>query len=454
MKTLLTAACIFSIACGYIIGKSSSKSPEEPQNASSTQTRHDRSNSRDTRTRSSGDNALLDSILGGRSISEIPAADLAALITKLTKYDPDMDALSRAKQSYQLQLLLAKLSVSDLTNIATELSLDPKTKNSEKITAVITALAGKDPTRALDWISTQEDNSKLYAVVLGAIAKNDPMTASTLLRNAMLDGTISGNQLWSATYSIAQSTAKLGADPFLAYLDSLPQQQQSNIVYNSISNVPENERIKLLDQLYQRDQDGRLKGVSMDHLFSKILSLDKAAATEWFTKLPDSEDKNSFRTKAATALFASGDKESASEWMKEALAASPGKEKGIIGDTISNSYYSSPEAIPFFAKLLPEGADFTAADLENHVKNSFYSGTDGLTAFVNAIRDPHEKALLIANTLKRSSTSSNHHLDRLNANDLEILSHKIASMGFTGENAVIVNAALEAAKNPAPATNK
>jgi hypothetical protein len=140
--------------------------------------------------------------------------------------------------------------------------------------------------------------------------------------------------------------------------------------------------------------------------------------------------------------------------MKEALAASPGKEKEIIGDTIRNSFYNSPEAIPFFARLLPEGEGFTAADLESHTINSLYSGTDGLTAFANAIRDPHEKALLIANTLKKFGESSYRHLDRFNANDLEILSHKVTSMGFTGENAELVNAALEAVRNPAPATNK
>jgi hypothetical protein len=449
MKTLLTATCIISIACGYIIGKSISSSPKETQNASSTQTRYDRPNTRDTPTRNNGDNALLDSILGGHSITEIPAADLAALITKLSKIDPDMDTLSRAKQSYQLQLLLAKLSVSDLINVATELSSDPKNNNSEKISSVISALADKNHTLALDWISTQEDSSKYYAVILGSIAKNDPTTASSLLRSAMLDGTITGDQLWRASYSIAQSIAKLGADPLLTYLDSLPQQQQSNIVYNSISNVPENERIKLLDQIYQRNQDGRLKGVSMDHLFSKILSLDKAGATEWFSKLPDSDLKKSFRTKAANSLFAMGDKESASEWMKEALAAAPGQEKQIIRDTIRHSSYSSPESIAFFAKLLPEGADFTAADLENNVVNSIYSSTDGLTAFANIIRDPNEKALLITNSLNKIRQSSYRH----NANDFEILSHKIASMGFTGENAKLVNAALQAVKNPDPATN-
>lgn len=452
MKSLLAAACIISIVCGYIIGKSSSTSTEETQATLSKPTRHDRTPSRETRTRATGENALLDSILGGRSISEIPVADLAALIAKLSKYDPNMDALSRAKQSYQLQLLLAKLSTSDLADIASALNAESESKESENLAAVISALAEKDPDRALDWLSTQEENSTLYAVVLGAIAKDNPLTASALLRGALLDEKISGSQLWAASYLIGQSTAKLGVTPFITYLDSLPQQQQSNIAHNAFSNIPENERINCLDQLYQRNQDGRLKGINIESIFSNILIKDKAAATEWFARLPDSEEKNSLRTKAAISLFTSGDKESAEKWMKEALAASPGKEKQIIQDSMQNMAYMNPDGIGFFFQLLPENQNFTAKDLESYAISTLYSGTGSLTAYANAIRDPNEKALLIANILNKSAEPNYRNHRGLNSTDFEILSHKIAAMGFTGENATLVNSALEAAKNPAPAT--
>jgi hypothetical protein len=128
---------------------------------------------------------------------------------------------------------------------------------------------------------------------------------------------------------------------------------------------------------------------------------------------------------------------------KTVLAAAPGKEKQTLQGIMMGMAYHNSEGIPFFAQFLPEGVEFTAKDLENEAANSIYSGTSGLTAIAAAIADPGEKARLISGTLEKISSGAT---QMLNANDFDILSHKIAAMGFTGENATLVNSALEAAR--------
>ncbi len=455
-KTLLVATSIISIAIGFIIGKSTSKPDSETEAPPSSQTRTDRHSSRDslTRPRTSSDTALLDSILEGRPIRDIPPADLAALIASLSKYDPYMDALTRTKKSYQLQLLLTKLSASDLATLATTISSDPEAKKSGALSSILSALAEKNPDRALAWLSTQEKNGGLYSIVIGAIAKNDPAAAADLLQNALLDGTFSNHEHWTATYSVGQSMAKLGSESFMNFIDSLPQQQQGNILYNAIQHVPESEHIKLLADIHQRKLNGDLENVSMEYLFSKVLSTNESKAKEWFSKLPDGDEKNSLRTSAASNYFQAGDKEAAASWMRDALTNSPGKEKQMLNNVINTLAYNNPEAIPFFTQLLPEGIEYTAKDMEQYAMRSLFNGTGGLTAIASAIRDPVEQALLIANTLGKISSKESGHYSRLNATDFEILSRKIATMGFTGENATLVNEALQSAKNPTPTKNK
>lgn len=443
-KTLLAAACLISLACGYIAGKAGRSSEAETGSSPSQQTSTDRPHARESRPRGTGDNALLDSILGGRPIAEIPAAELAALIAKLSKYDPNIDPLTRAKQSYQLQLLLAKLSASDLAAIAS--AADPETKKSSTFTYVISALAAKDADRALDWLSTQESNPGLLATVISAIAKDDPQAAADLLQNAILDGNIEGYKIWSATYGVSQAMAKLGVDPLLSFIDSLPRQQQSNVANNVIQQIPEGERLRFLDEIRLRNQDNRFSGMSIDNLFSNILSTEETAAKEWFSKLPDGEEKNSLRIATAENLIERGEKEAAATWMREALAAAPGKEKETLTQVIMSMSYNNSGDISVFAKLLPEGTEFTAKDLENYAENSLYNGTGSLIALASAIKDPGEQARLLATTLEKiSPTNSNS--QNFNANDFAILSHKIAAMGFTGENATLVNNALEAARS-------
>ncbi|MEP2776049.1 MAG: hypothetical protein ABJQ29_07790 [Luteolibacter sp.] len=101
-RSFMVGACILSLAIGYLAGKrGSSSSKEDGAVETSPTSPQSRRTSRDTRPRSSGDDGLLDALLEGRNITEVPAADLAALIARLSKYDPNMNSLARTRQSYQ-----------------------------------------------------------------------------------------------------------------------------------------------------------------------------------------------------------------------------------------------------------------------------------------------------------------------------------------------------------------
>ncbi len=445
-KTLIAAACAISLACGYIAGKAGSPTGRENEAAPSAQTRSDRTHSRESRPRGAGDSALLDSILGGRPIAEIPHADLAALIARLSTYDPDIDSLTRAKLSYQLQLILAKLSSDDLVGITTTIHSDPKAKKID-LTTIVSALAAKDPGRALAWLSEWEMPDTAYAKVFSAIAQDDPMAAADLLRDRLINGSISKSNHHYANYGIGQVIAKLGADPLLAYIDTLPSNQQSNMVNNVIGSVPKEERIRLLDELSARIEDGRLTTTSLDQDYTALLASGGKEVEEWFSNLPDGERKNSLRLTTATALFNRGEKEAAADWVREALAAAPGKEKQALKGIMMDMAFYNTGGIPFFAQLLPNGEEFNAKDLEDEAAHSVFNGTSGLATIAAVISDPGEKARFLSGTLEKISSTGIH---RLNANDFNDLSSQIATMGFTGENAILVNNALQAAKSAKP----
>lgn len=210
-KTLLAAACIISLACGYIVGKAGSGTGEK-FDTSSNQVRPDRPHHRESRTRITADNKLLDSILGGRPIAEIPPVDLASLIAHLSKTEEGMNPLLRTQQAYQLQILFTKLTPANFAAIADSIitDSDPKVQAT-----VLAALARKDPDRALARLSTGEVSVACHSAVISAIAEDDPLRAADLLHHYLLELESSGNNLWIARNDVARAMAKLGADPML-----------------------------------------------------------------------------------------------------------------------------------------------------------------------------------------------------------------------------------------------
>jgi hypothetical protein len=447
-KLLVTSTCVIALACGFIIGKISTRYEEKSRDSSASQTRRERPSFQQTRNRPVDDSALLKSIFGDGNVEEIPPTDLAALMVRLTKYEPSADALIRAKQSYQLQLLLAKLSPEKLTSIAGVVISDSETKHSECIDDILSALAKKDPARALDWVSGQEDPSHHYSVVIGGIAQGDPMGAVDLFEQALMDGRLSPNDISPACHSIAKAVARLGAKPLVGFIDSLPNRSQASAIQTAVDFVAEEDRINLLNEIYQRKPGILFREIGLNKVFATILSSDEASAKEWFSKLPNGEQKNYLRTNAVNHLLHSGRKENAGIWMQEALASFPGKEKEKLNEVIGNMAYTNPEDIPYLAEFLPESVEYTATELEGVAKKSLSAGGSGLSSVAAIISDPGEKARLIATTLKNIS-SGHGSGSKFNATDFQILTRTVAAMGLSGEDASLAMDAIEVAKNSA-----
>ncbi len=443
-KTLLAASCAVSLACGYIAGKAGDKSSAGGFVVTQSSPRP---HARENRSRSAGDSTLLNSILGGRPIAEIPHAELAALIARLSKSEEGMDPLLRIKQAYQLQLLFAKLRPANLAAIADYIITDSELKASGVQATVLAAIARKDPDRALARLSSGEVTVGCHSAVISAIAEDDPLRAADLLRHYIVELESSGNNLWIARNDVARAMAKLGAAPILGYLDSLPAHRHGNSVFNILDSVPADERVKLLEGIHQRMRDGRIRGISFDHLFATTLSYDATSAKEWLSKLPDEREKNGIRLVTSLSLLERGEKEAASQWLREAFAASPGKEKAVFESILWQTVNNNPDGAAYLAKILPHGVEFTVGELEHFARCSFFSGTGGLSSIASILRDPADQARLIATALEKGRPDGSTP-GKFKPSDFDILSRRIAAMGFTGDNAILVNNALDAARNP------
>ena len=231
----IAGACILSIALGFLVGKGSAPEAEESEAAGQIRTLgRERISSRTERTRGGDSTELLSTLLKGRGARDVPPAELAQIIGMLSKSDSDMDPLDRARRSYQLQMLLAQLSTSQLEEIATAATGDEEAKKSGAIRTILMELAGKDPDRAIDWAAQQENPSGLLSMVISQIADNDPDKASALFRKGLLDGTLEGNTIWQASQGISRAMAKLGALPLIDFMDTLPQRYRTSVIYSTM----------------------------------------------------------------------------------------------------------------------------------------------------------------------------------------------------------------------------
>ncbi|MEP2776048.1 MAG: hypothetical protein ABJQ29_07785 [Luteolibacter sp.] len=271
-------------------------------------------------------------------------------------------------------------------------------------------------------MAAQEDGGELFSVVISAIAKDDPMKAGELFREALMNGTVDGRSIYNAAYSISRSLGELGAIPLLEFADSLPQRQQSNAIHNAMRAMSDTEQIKLLSELRQRSADGTYDGARLDYAFAIALGSNREMAEAWLEKLPEGETKVELQLSAANRLMQEGNKEEAGEWFQRAIISSPGREKELMLEAARNIAYSNPEGIALFATMLPPDSTLTADDLKSHALNSIHSGSGGLVAVTDALRNPDEKAKLIMQTLETLSKSNNL---MMNATDIEILSRRI-----------------------------
>ena len=449
----IAGACIVGLGIGYLVG-ANRVSSENSENIAeqATHSRQGKSTSRERETRESSSDELLSSILKGRAAKDIPDAELVKILLQLSKYDSNQNPVARARQNLQLQLLLEKLPVSRLEQAVEALAADPDSKRYGSTFSIVSIMASKDPQRALAWAKTQKNPSGMLASVLGAMAKDDPITAADLYREGLLDGTFKQNDGWSASYGIGAAMAKLGNKQLLSFLDSLPQGQQGNLFSNCFQALPESDRPAMIDEMYQRSKDGRLRDYGFKYIFSSALNSSRPQAEAWLAKMEPGKERATLELHMASNFSRNGDPDATREWMSRAIAQSAGQEKELLKEAVDQMGYNNADDIAIFTSLLPQGVELLAEDLKNEARNSAYRGFSGLTGLARAIRDPDEQTKLITGTLDDfvTTTAGSSDPSRLNATDFEIFTRQVRTLNLSGENAAKVEQSLTAARNAKP----
>lgn len=449
----IAGACVVSLGIGYLAGggRASSASVENPKEQAANP-RQMKSASREKQSRESSGDDLLAGILKGRPAQDLTDSELVKIMLQLSKYDSTQSPVSQARQAYQLQLLLEKLPVARLEQAAEAIAADPDSKRAGGINTIMNVMASKDPERAMAWAKTQKSAANLLASVLSTMAKDDPMTAADIYREGILDGTFNQNSGWQASYGIGTAMARLGKKALLNFMESLPQQQQGNILSNCYRELPEGDRVEMIDEIYQQSKDGRMQDWSFRNVFSNALTTDRAQAEAWLAKMEPGKERASLELSAATQYSRSGDPDAAREWMSRAIAQSQGREKELLNEAVNQMAYNNPGDIALFASLLPEGIELRAEDLENQANNTAYRGFSGLTGLAGAIRDPAEQTKLITTALEQFATNTRQssQSSRLNATDFEIFTRQLQTLNLTGENSTKVAEAVAAARSATP----
>lgn len=443
----LASACVVCIAIGYFARGAGGDSPgddQTEQEVSSPESPNFRP--RDRSAGASNSDELLSNLLNGRSVKDLDSDELINLIAKLSKYDPLQDPVSRARQNYQLQLLLSRMSVTQLEQAVAMVSQKPENKRSEWY-GLVQAYTAKDPSRAIEWAKTQPNASAVYSMVLMNMAKDNPGEASDLFHQAMLDGAIKRNDGWSAIHSIGAGMASLGADALFDFVDRLPSQQQSSVLGNVSKSLPESERLKMLEISYERSVDAGGQNSDFDSIFGQIASLDADVAESWLEKMEPGRDKANLELTRASNVLQGGDREKAEEWMKRAISQMPGKEIELLDQALSKFGWNNPEAVQIFTSLLPADVEIRAEHFEGRASNYMFNGFSGITDIARAIPDASEQAKFVIISLERYGQYSA--VRGTNETDLQIMNRRIQDLGFTGDNAERVREALDKLKpNP------
>lgn len=448
---LIAGSCVVCLGIGYFAGSGRETSPATQEKSSPVRAgRPGRTVSKDRQARDSSGEEMLSSLLKGRTPQALSSEELVEIVVRLSKYDPSLDPVSRARQSYQLQLLLAKLSSTQLEDAAGAMAEDPASKRNGALNTIVGALTAKDARRALAWAKDQPNSSALLSGVLSRMAKDDPMAAADLYREGLMDGTFLQNDGWQASYGIGNAMAKLGKKPLLEFLDSLPRQQQDNLLSNTLGELPEGDRIAMMDEIHARTQEGLAESYHFKNLFSNMLLSSPDQALAWLEKMEPGRERADLELLRASKLSGSGDADAAKESMARAIAQVPGKEKELFLQAVNSMSYGNPRDLAQFSSMLPASAVITADDLKNQVSNSLYRGLGSLVDLAGAIQDPAEQSKLLVGALENftKTASSNPRRKMVNETDYAIFERRLASLNLSGDNRRQVQDALAAARAP------
>jgi hypothetical protein len=443
MKTpiLPLGTAVLGAAIGFIIGNlpDRSVSPDQAREETREAPRRPGKAGRLTAGRKSESptEAVLSAMLKGRAPGELSAEEAFNLMQPNLSMDFwGGDPLEMARRNYEFQLLLNKLPLPVLEQVM-ELSRESGTPGY-RLQQVFGAYAIRDWEKAMAWAEKQPDATSWKNNAIAKMALTDPTRASELYQQGMLEGTSSMNT-WEVGMSLGSAYAKQGKAAYLAFIDSLPSGSASNVLSNSIRNLPKEDLPAVMKEMEQRVADGKIEEWTLRNLISNLAATDPQAANAWIEGMEAGENRSKIEMSLAENLARQGKGSEALALMKNAMAGMPGKEKEFFQNHVGSLVQSNPALAQQLASNLPEGVEITREDLKNI---GTYGRNDLMIDVAKLVKSPDEQALYLEESFRKISDRS-----KLNAKDFQILTHRLQTLGLTGDAATRARQALDEARD-------
>ena len=453
---MLAASAVLGLAIGYGIGRTglSGGSPsgrKEIQGESAPSRQRDRS--RPERSAASSEDAL-SSLLKGRSIQSLSAQDIADLFEQQNNRDRNEDPVATARRNYQIQLLLSKLPMEMLAELSQEM-LTTDGKRSNQGYTVFNAWARRDWKEALAWAESDPKGSQWIGSAISALAATDPGMAEEMLKERMMSGEISDGRGYNAMYTLAQTKARLGKDAFLSFIESLPAQQQANMISNSVRDLPEGDLVAFLDDLRERKGGKNVSSWSYNSVLRELMRVDPAKAKAWLDKMEPGPERNNVEMGLVGNLASAGKIPESIEMMTKMVERDPAKAKDTIKQLVNQMSYQGPTAMAEIISALPKDIEMTADDYKGNMHMFGWGRASSLVDMAKTIRNPDEQAKLLTQAMDQGVqqlAGGGGGGVQFNETDLRIFENRVASLNLTGDAGDKVAASLakvkEAVANP------
>lgn len=232
----------------------------------------------------------------------------------------------------------------------------------------------------------------------------------------------------------------------MKFLDTLPSNQQSNILSNSLRELPEADLLAVVDELYERKGKGSIRDYSFTNAVGQLMRTNPEKAKEWMERIPEGEERAKMQLSMAGNLVNSGKPGESVEMLRSAMAQSPGKEKEYFKQMMNNVIYQNPELLPEMAKALPPGMELTADDFKDARQYFGWGQSSALIEIAKAIPNREEQAKMLTQNFEEAAKNLSQQQggggNRYNEVDFKIFENRLEALNFTGEAAAQVNASL------------